>query len=205
MKKHQQIARKVPPGSRVLDVGCGPGDLGCSLAGKQCHVTGWDLELDRINANRKFYHSLEELDIEKQGFGNEKFDVMVFSDVLEHLIYPEKVLTKSSESLRPGGRVLISLPNVAFLDIRIGLLKGNWNYTNEGILARSHLKFYTLSTAGQLLMSSGFKVQDMEAEIPIIHSAWKSVVYSILSKAWPSLFATGWIFQGNNLKNPLDG
>ena len=126
---------------------------------------------------------------------NEKFDVIVFSDVLEHLIYPEKVLTKSSESLRPGGRVLISLPNVAFLNIRIGLLKGNWNYTNEGILARSHLNFYTLSTAGQLLMSSGFKVQDMEAENPIIHSAWKSVVYSILSKAWPSLFAIGWIFQ----------
>ena len=75
MIKHQQIARKVPPASRVLDVGCGPGDLGRSLNGKQCNVTGWDLKLDRINANREFYQSLEELDIEKQGFGNEKYDV----------------------------------------------------------------------------------------------------------------------------------
>ena len=201
MIKHQQIARKVPPASRVLDVGCGLGDLGRSLNGKQCNVTGWDLKLDRINANREFYQSLEELDIEKQGFGNEKYDVVVFSDVLEHLIDPEKVLTKSRESLRPGGMVLISLPNVAYLGIRLGLLKGNWNYTDEGILARSHLRFFTLSTTEQLLMSSGFRVQDMEPEIPIIHSAWKPVVYSILSKAWPSLFAIGWIFQGCDPRN----
>jgi O-antigen biosynthesis protein len=205
MNKYQQIAKRIPSASQVLDVGCGSGDLGRSLHGKQCKVTGWDLKFDRINANREFYQALEERNVETQGLGDEKYDVVVFSDVLEHLNDPEKVLVKSRESLRSGGMVLISLPNVAYLDNRLGLLKGNWNYTDEGILDRTHLKFFTLLTAEQLLVSSGFRVQDIEPEIPVIHSAWKSGIFSMLSEAWPGLFAIGWVFQADDPQNQLNG
>ena len=65
MNKYQQIAKRIVTASRVLDVGCGAGDLGRSLNGKQCKVTGWDLKLDRVNANREAYQLLEEHDIER--------------------------------------------------------------------------------------------------------------------------------------------
>jgi len=200
MNKYQQIAKRIVTASRVLDVGCGAGDLGRSLNGKQCNVTGWDLKLDRINANCEAYQLLEEHDIETQGFGSEKYDVIVFSDVLEHLSDPEKVLKKSRESLSSGGMLLVSLPNVAYLDNRIGLLQGNWNYIDKGILDRTHLKFFTLFAAEQFLVSAGYRIQEIDPEIPVINSAWKSSIFSMLSKAWPELFAIGWVFHVEPVK-----
>ena len=200
MNKYQQIAKRIVTASRVLDVGCGAGELGRSLNGKQCNLTGYDLKLDRVNANREAYQLLEEHDIEKHGFGSEKYDVIVFSDVLEHLNDPEKVLEKSRESLSSEGMLLVSLPNVAYLDNRIGLLKGNWNYTDEGVLDRTHLKFFTLFTAEQLLVSAGYRIQEIDPEIPVINSAWKSSIFSMLSVAWPGLFAIGWVFYVEPVK-----
>ena len=205
LDKYQQIAKRIASGARVLDVGCGGGDLGFALQGKSCALTGLDLKLDRIDANRDCYQSLEERDIEKQGFADEKYDVIVFSDVLEHLNDPEKVLDKSRKSLQPGGTVLVSLPNVAYLDNRLGLLKGNWNYTDEGILDRTHLKFFTFSTAEKLLVSAGFRIQEIDSEISVIQSTWMSSVFSVLSEAWPGLFAIGWVFQADDPQNQLRG
>jgi 2-polyprenyl-3-methyl-5-hydroxy-6-metoxy-1,4-benzoquinol methylase len=196
LNKYQQIANRISSGASVLDVGCGSGALGYALKEKGCVLTGIDLKLDRLNGNRDHYQLLEERDIEAQGFKNEKYDVIVFSDVLEHLNDPTNVLKISRDRLSFEGTVLVSLPNVAYLDNRFGLMKGNWNYTDEGILDRTHLKFFTLSTADQLLISAGFKIQGIEPEIPIIRSAWKSGAFALLSKIWPGLFACGWVFQG---------
>ena len=203
MNKYQQIARRVPPKTRVLDVGCGGGDLGSALKEKQCELKGLDLKLDRVDANRDCYQSLEERDIEEQGLGEEKYDVIIFSDVLEHLNNPEIVLEKSRGSLRPGGTVLVSLPNVAYLDNRLGLLNGKWNYTDEGILDRTCLKFFTLLTAEKLLSAAGFRLQEIDPEIPVIKSAWVSRIFMILSEAWPGLFAIGWVFKADDPQNSL--
>ena len=169
MTKYQQIAKRVISSSRVFDVGCGGGDLGCSLDGKNCTVTGWGQKLDRIHKNADFYKQLEERDVEKEGLGKEKYDAVVFSDVLEHLNDAGKVLGQSRKILNAGGKVLVSLPNVAYFENRLGLFKGNWNYTDEGILDRTHIRFYTLETARKFLIAAGFTIREMEPEIPIIH------------------------------------
>jgi len=186
---------RVLPSSRVFDVGCGGGDLGCSLKEKSCTVVGWDQKLDRIRKNADFYKLLEERDVEKEGLGNEKYDAVVFSDVLEHLYDAGKVLRQSRDLLNAGGKVLVSLPNVAYFESRLGLFKGDWNYTDEGILDRTHIRFYTLATARKFLTDAGFAIREMEPEIPIIHSAWKRNLFSFLSKNFPSLFAIGWVFE----------
>ena len=61
------------------------------------------------------------------------------------------------------------IPNVAYFENRLGLFKGDWNYTEEGILDRAHIRFYTLSTARKFLIDGGFAIREMEPEIPIIH------------------------------------
>jgi 2-polyprenyl-3-methyl-5-hydroxy-6-metoxy-1,4-benzoquinol methylase len=196
MTKYQQIAKRVLPSSRVFDVVCGGGDLGRCLKEKSCIVTGWDWKLDPIDKNADFYKLLEERDVEKEGFGKEKYDAVVFSDVLEHLYDADKLLRQSRDILNAGGKVLVSLPNVAYFENRLGLFKGDWNYTDEGILDRTHIRFYTLSTARKFLTDGGcFAIREMEPEIPIIHSVWKQNLFSFLSRNLPSLFAIGWVFE----------
>lgn len=195
MTKYQQIARRVLPSSRVFDVGCGGGELGRSLREKSCTVIGWDQKLDRIHKNAEFYNLLEERDVEKEGLGKEKYDAVIFSDVLEHLYDAGKVLRQSRDLLNADGKVLVSLPNVAYFENRLGLFKGDWNYTDEGILDRTHIRFYTLVSARNFLTGAGFTILEMEPEIPIIHSAWKRNLFSFLSRNFPSLFAIGWVFE----------
>ena len=195
MNKFQQIAQRVPHSVRVLDVGCGIGILGRYLDGKQCDVTGWDLKLENNSDYEKYYTSMSERNVEKEGLGNEKYDAVIFSDVLEHLHDAGKVLRQSRDLLNAGGKVLVSLPNVAYFRNRLGLFKGDWNYTDVGVLDRTHIRFYTQATAREFLTDAGFTIREMEPEIPIIHSAWKRNLFSFLSSNFPSLFAIGWVFE----------
>jgi hypothetical protein len=94
---------------------------------------------------------------------------VVFPDVLERLYDADKVLRQSRDLLNAGGKVLVSLPNVAYFENRLGLFKGDWNYTDEGILDRTHIRFYTLSTEIKFLTYAGFAIREMEPEISIIH------------------------------------
>ena len=75
--------------------------------------------------------------------------------MLEHLYDADKVLRQSRDILNAGGKVLVSLPNVASFEKPLGVFKGNWNYTNEGILDRIHIRFYTLAMARKFLTDAG--------------------------------------------------
>ena len=195
MIKYQQISKRISDATRILDIGCGVGILGRHLDGKQCKVTGWDLKLTHIEAYEEYYVSMVERNVEKEGLGNEKYDAVVFSDVLEHLNDAEKVFRQSRDILTAGGKVILSLPNVAYFENRLRIFMGNWDYTDDGILDRTHIRFYTLETARDLITDAGFTIVEMEPEIPIIHSAWKRNLFSFLSRNFPSLFAIGWVFE----------
>ena len=85
MIKYQQISKRISNSTRILDVGCGVGILGLHLDGKQCEVTGWDLRLTHIEDYEEYYVSMEERNVEKEALGKEKYDAVIFFDVLEHL------------------------------------------------------------------------------------------------------------------------
>jgi len=90
---------------------------------------------------------------------NQKFDVIIFADILEHLMFSEKVLNFFvTNYLKSNGKVIISLPNVANFTIRIGLLFGNFGYTESGILDKTHLYLYTLKTARKLVSEVGLSI-----------------------------------------------
>ena len=127
--------------------------------------------------------------------GEGKYDAVVFSDVLEHLNDAGKVFRQSRDILNKGGKVILSLPNVAYFESRLRVLMGNWDYKDVGILDHTHIRFYTLKTAQYLIADAGLKIVEMEPEIPIIHSAWKRNLFSFLSRRFPSLFAIGWVFE----------
>jgi SAM-dependent methyltransferase len=97
---------------------------------------------------------VETMDIDKLS----RYDAIVFGDVLEHLRDPRAVLEKLSSRLKPGGKILMSLPNIANIWVRLNLLFGHFNYRSVGILNESHLRFFTWKTAQQLVADSGLDI-----------------------------------------------
>lgn len=71
-----------------------------------------------------------------------KFDYIVFGDVLEHLPYPSEILKKCKSILISGGGIVASIPNVAHLAVRVMLLEGRWEYRDVGIMDNTHLRFF---------------------------------------------------------------
>jgi SAM-dependent methyltransferase len=83
----------------------------------------------------------------------------VAADVLEHLRDPQRVLRLLERYLAPGGRLVVSLPNVANASVRVPLLFGRFNYADKGILDSTHVRLYTFETARALVESCGFSVE----------------------------------------------
>ena len=158
---HAQIINWIEqerPGE-VLEVGTATGYLSSEMAKRGCEVTGIEqdpqmAELARRHCREMIVGDIETLDLGTMG----RYDAIIFGDVLEHLRNPRAVLEKMSGLLRPGGKILISLPNVANIWVRLNLLFGRFNYSRVGILDETHLRFFTLKTAKQLASDSGLDV-----------------------------------------------
>jgi SAM-dependent methyltransferase len=151
----------------ILDVGTADGYLGELLKAKGHRVIGVEHDERLAFKARPHYDQLHVCDIEEFDFPyRHEFDVILFADVLEHLRDPAVVLRRSLASLKPTGEILISVPNIANWIIRIGLLFGQFNYSDRGILDRTHLRFFTLATLRKLLDECGCRIRGV-APTPI--------------------------------------
>lgn len=143
-----RILGGLPRGLRVLDVGCGSGVHGAELFNLQGHrVVGVDLSEASIEKAKTRLAEAYVADVTQPGrypfYGRQYFDVVLFSDMLEHLADPLDVLMRHYHLLAPGGQVLISLPNVAIWNVRLALLLGRFEYSDTGTLDRTHMRFFT--------------------------------------------------------------
>lgn len=165
---HSVQLKMVPAGARVLDIGCHTGILGYYLRQeKKCHVVGIDVDGDALmEANERLHHAFL-VNVETPGWSGhvkeheqEGFDIVLFGDVLEHTRNPQIILEEARSLLKPGGRIIVSIPNVAHWRIRFGLAAGRFNYTESGILDRTHLRFFTRRTIRELLERAGYKIDE---------------------------------------------
>lgn len=163
----QEVARMlselVPMGSRVLDVGCGTGSVSRIIADtRDAQIIGVEPDSCRAAAARA-----RGLEVHEQLFTAailqelERFDVIVFADVLEHVADPSSFLQLAQRALRPGGRVIASVPNVAHWSVRVDLLRGRFDYQPFGIRDATHLRWFTAETIRLLFESSAFRVVSM--------------------------------------------
>lgn len=143
----------------VLEVGTATGYLSAEMARLGCAVTGIEQDQQMAELARPYCREMRVGDIEEMDFSDfGQYDAIIFGDVLEHLRNPRAVLEKMRSLLKPGGKMLISLPNVANIWVRLNLLLGRFEYSQVGILDESHLRFFTLKTARQLASDSGLDV-----------------------------------------------
>jgi methionine biosynthesis protein MetW len=162
---HNQVMAWVPPGSRVLELGCASGYVGRILIEtKGCRVTG--IELDPKAAQEARDNGLEVIEgsLEETSFRaslEERFDIVLATDVLEHLRNPAPVLDDFKRWLAPEGRAIVAVPNIATWPIREQLFfHGNFEYQDSGILDRTHLHFFTWDTLHKLVREQRWSVLD---------------------------------------------
>jgi 2-polyprenyl-3-methyl-5-hydroxy-6-metoxy-1,4-benzoquinol methylase len=151
-------------GRTCIDVGCASGYLAGELTAAGWNVVG--VEPDPAAAEVAQAHGVDVrvASIDDVDFATlPPYDAVVFGDVLEHLARPEVVLANALEHLAADGRIVISVPNVANLLVRAGLLFGRFDYTDRGILDRTHLRFFTRRTLGEFVGGCGLSIERTEA------------------------------------------
>lgn len=155
-----------PRGLRILDLGCGGGHNGALLkqAGARW-VCGVERDADACAEARRRLDSVIEGDLagfDPSALGPELFDVVLASDVLEHVLSPEEVLDRAVAHLRPGGIVVASIPNVAHVYVFANLVLKRWPRKASGIFDRTHVRFFAKRDMIQLLHGRGLRVLRVE-------------------------------------------
>src|ERR1700730_6604806 len=144
---------------KILDVGTASGYLGKILRGKGHSVSGIENDAAAAEKAKGYYDSFQLADLERYEFPfRREFDYILFADVLEHLRDPAAVLRKCLPALKESGKIIISVPNVANLVVRLSLLFGGFDYTDRGILDRTHLQFFTLRSLKRMLIEASCRV-----------------------------------------------
>ncbi len=158
-----RILEALPGGLRVLDVGCGSGVHEAELYRAHGHrVVGVDLSVSSIEKAKSRLAEAYVADVTRPEdypfYRRQHFDVILFSDMLEHLPDPMDVLLRHYRLLAPDGRILISLPNVAIWNVRLALFLGRFEYGDTGTLDRTHLRFFTRRSFRRFLSDAGLIV-----------------------------------------------
>ena len=149
---------------RVLDVGCGSGVFGETLRDRfGCEV--WGVEPDSKSAGKAsatLHRAIHGCFDERLELPANYFDCICFNDVLEHMADPAFALELARKLLAPDGKIIASIPNIAQFPILWRLaVRGRWDYTERGILDKTHLRFFTRNTIAELFERAGFAVEQL--------------------------------------------
>ena len=151
------------PPSRVLDLGCSGGLLAERIRERGHHVVGVDyFEIPgvRDRVDQFFQADLSQGIPTEVGDG---FDVIIAGDIIEHLPRPAKTMHEMRQLLRPGGQIMLSVPNFGHWYPRGRVVLGLFGYDRRGILDDTHLRFFTRSTLRRLVRNTGFDVLEERA------------------------------------------
>jgi methionine biosynthesis protein MetW len=212
----QLVTSLVQAGSRVFDVGCGDGRIGAFLQ-THLHCTVVGLEIDANLAktasqqiSKVFMGNADDEEFLKSTIKASTFDVILASNILEHLKDPERIISILKKSLAGNGSFIVVLPNVAHWSIRLGLLKGEFRNQASGIIYKGHLHYYSLRGARELLEKDcGLSIRNETYEfypLPLIPKLCSLIPFigkamlGTLHHRFPNFFAYQLIF----LASPSD-
>jgi SAM-dependent methyltransferase len=167
---------------KVLEIGCGTGNTLAYLKNNgYCDWIGGvelfpDAAAEASSKLDKLYEgNIEDIELPIEAGS---IDMILCLDVLEHLINPESVIKKLHRYLAKDGIIIASIPNVNHYSVSFPLIFQNkWDYQENGILDKTHLRFFVRKTAINLMTSSGLKVTDILSSLVFR----RSIVANILT------------------------
>ncbi len=156
------LAGEILPGTRVLDVGCGNGYTCGEFLKLGCQVTGIDLSVQGVELARETYPQgrFEVLPADDRLLANlqeEPFDLVVSTEVVEHLYAPRSYASGCFKALKPGGRFICSTPYHGYLKNLMLSLFGKWDFHADPLWDGGHIKLWSRVTLTKLLKEAGFQ------------------------------------------------
>lgn len=182
----------------ILDVGCATGINGDYLLSQGIADKVIGIEFDKEMAEiankvntKVFCGDLNELSFRTNILQEDlEYDVIIFGDILEHLIDPWNVLKELKDKLAKNGKIIISLPNIQHIELFIQIyLKGSWPRNKRGIFDHTHLRWFTKKDAISMINECELKLLCYE---PTFRSrdaigskfSWKYKIIKFLNPKW---------------------
>lgn len=169
---------------KILEIGCAFGELGKSIKshfpnviidGVELNSDSRDFLLDTYN--NVTIGNIEDIDISKIDNG---YDLIIFADVLEHLVDPWRILKLFEKKLSKNGNVIVSVPNLRNSGILFNLiLRGRFEYTDSGLMDRTHLRWFTRHEINQALDDAGLKVSFINVNYNVYSPLKKILIYPL--------------------------
>jgi 2-polyprenyl-3-methyl-5-hydroxy-6-metoxy-1,4-benzoquinol methylase len=180
--------RALPPGTRIVELGVAAGHLASLVDREDLDWLALEADVGHLPELRRRFSGAAIVDVQGLTRLPGDHDVMIMADVLDHLINPEHILRMAHDALRPGGRLLVSVPNVAHLYVRLVLLFGRFPYAERGILDRTHRVFFTRRSTRELLARCGFAIE---------RETVSTVPLPLAFPRWPKwlLEVSGWLLE----------
>jgi SAM-dependent methyltransferase len=168
----------------ILEFGCGEAPLGAALKARQkCRVVGIELDRRAAAIARRRIDDVYEGDVrEIVSLIHEQFDWIVGGDIVEHLDEPWSFLAELRRISAPGGRLLLSLPNLANASVVGDLLRGRFDYVYMGLTCAGHLRFFTRQSIEEMLDIAGWRAESIEPQ-PLIATPAADELISKLTAA----------------------
>jgi len=160
----QKIVYWIGQNKTVLEAGCHTGHLAFWLKRNGCRVTG--IELNDLALEKAKPHLEQGIngDLEDPetwlAVKEKSFDVITFIHVLEHLRDAETAIKRGMERLKEDGIMVIGLPNISNAKDRFEMLRGRFEYTDIGVMDRTHLRFFNHKTAREMIEGAGLEIID---------------------------------------------
>lgn len=178
------------PNGKLLEIGSGNGDTSqYALEMKKCgECYGVEISETAASLARERGHQVIVGDIEEDTleFKTEFFDVLIMSEVLEHLVDPWATLRKLRPYLKKGAVVMAGSPNVCHHLVIRSLLQGGWQYRSSGVFDETHLRWFGLRDYRDMFESSGFRVREVR---PAFEIEGKGALLNRLTfRKWEHLF-----------------
>jgi SAM-dependent methyltransferase len=167
-------------------------------------VTGTDLSIVAVQRSQAKGIPVQQVDVDTSvlPFGDASFDTVVSNSMMEHRFFPERTLDECVRVLRPGGKFIVCLPNVAHWICRWWIFTGHFPYVRNSPTDMLHLRFFTIPEAKRLCRERGLQVREVDGSAslwarefypPLVRSRRVRPLYTWLAHRWPSMFARDFV------------
>ncbi len=198
-RRQSLLTRHIQAGDRVLQVDCGPGVLAARMEQMGAQVVGTDLSAEAVSrAQGRGVDAIQvNLDRRPLPFADASFDAVVSDSQIEHRVDYQRYLDECSRVLRPGGRLVLCVPNAAHWRVRWWVLRGHFPYVEHTPTDWLHLRFFALPDLRRLLHDRGLRVEQVSGSASLwvrglypafLRSGAAARGYEALTRLRPTLF-----------------